>query len=415
MVKWIKSFFCKESSEFRNYEKITDFLGRVANCDLDWTVAFPISDPLILKNWQLDKLRHYPKSIKGEQVLRLAIVDYFLRQNINCSADNIIIDDSVFSILTEIYKILGLDQAGKVLITVPIFGYHYQHCLDNKVKVELLKTTEQENWQINPQKLHEKLRQHRDIKILLCNYPNNPLGKVMDESYARSLAEVLQSYPDLIVISDEILQDMILDKSVKSFSIAALRNMRDRTITLNGVGKSRGLAGIRVSFASVPKDIAEQYPYNLRHPIGMPVINQIIAAQSLLDSPGNRDYLDINIKKYQISIKNIKSEIDLLNKKLNRHFNTSNQIYVKPFIANPESGNIFLVDFSGLKSAVLKNEVTLKTGLDLAELLLARASLAVTPGEYYFLEPDALVLRFCTSISKKDLKDGFARITQALC
>ena len=92
-------------------------------------------------------------------------------------------------------------------------------------------------------------------KILLMNYPNNPTGAIMTKTDLEKIAQVIIKY-DLLVISDEIYSE--LTYSDNHYSIGALPNMRERTLTINGFSKTFSMTGWRLGYVMGPKEIMDQ-------------------------------------------------------------------------------------------------------------------------------------------------------------
>lgn len=64
---------------------------------------------------------------------------------------------------------------------------------------------------------------------------------------------MLDDFPHVFVISDEIYERITYDKGHVSF--AALPNQRDRTITINGFSKSHSMTGYRLGYCAAPGEI----------------------------------------------------------------------------------------------------------------------------------------------------------------
>jgi aspartate/methionine/tyrosine aminotransferase len=79
--------------------------------------------------------------------------------------------------------------------------------------------------------------------------PNNPDGKVLSRRELERIAAVAREH-DLWVFSDEVYAETVFDG--EHVSIAALPDMRERTIVLHSMSKSHALAGCRVGFAIAP-------------------------------------------------------------------------------------------------------------------------------------------------------------------
>jgi aminotransferase len=92
-------------------------------------------------------------------------------------------------------------------------------------------------------------------KALLLSFPTNPTGGVLGLADLEAIAEVCRRH-DLLVLSDEIYSELVYDIG-KHVSIAALPEMKDRTIMLNGCSKSYAMTGFRVGYACAPSAIIE--------------------------------------------------------------------------------------------------------------------------------------------------------------
>ena len=87
--------------------------------------------------------------------------------------------------------------------------------------------------------------------LLFCN-PQNPGGAVYREHELQRLADIVEQQ-DLVVVSDEIHCDLILDKDKKHIPIASLNSrIEQRSITLMAPSKTFNLAGLGCAFAIVP-------------------------------------------------------------------------------------------------------------------------------------------------------------------
>jgi len=148
-----------------------------------------------------------------------------------------------------------------------------------------------------------------DRLLLLCN-PQNPGGSVYNRAELSRLAELVVSR-DLIICSDEVHSDLILDADKKHIPIASLdREIEKRSITLMAPSKTFNTPGLGCSFAIIPDRELRQRYKKVKQGI-VPYVNILgyIAAQTAYESGGdwnrqqvdylrgNRDYLlrEINL------------------------------------------------------------------------------------------------------------------------
>jgi len=91
-----------------------------------------------------------------------------------------------------------------------------------------------------------------ETRLLLLCHPHNPVGRAWSREELTQLAEFCRRH-DLIVCSDEIHCDLILDPGRKHIPLAALdADMAQRTITLMAPSKTYNIPGLGCSLAVVP-------------------------------------------------------------------------------------------------------------------------------------------------------------------
>ncbi len=116
-------------------------------------------------------------------------------------------------------------------------------------------------------------------KVLLIGYPNNPTGATMPKEYLAALADFAKHH-DLIVISDEIYGDLTYGGEHTCF--AALPDMKERTILLNGFSKAYAMTGWRIGYAVGNEDIiaamTKIHQYTM---LCAPITAQIAAVEAL--------------------------------------------------------------------------------------------------------------------------------------
>jgi cystathionine beta-lyase len=87
--------------------------------------------------------------------------------------------------------------------------------------------------------------------FLLCN-PHNPVGRVLTAEELTTLAAICQKY-DIVICSDEIHCDLILDRQKSHIPTATLNpDVAARTITFMSPSKTFNLPGLSCAFAVIP-------------------------------------------------------------------------------------------------------------------------------------------------------------------
>lgn len=89
-------------------------------------------------------------------------------------------------------------------------------------------------------------------RLLLWCHPHNPTGRVWDHDELAGLAELVERH-DLLVVSDELHCDLLLDDGARHVPLAAaFPTLVERTITLWAPSKTFNLAGLTTACAVIP-------------------------------------------------------------------------------------------------------------------------------------------------------------------
>ena len=88
-------------------------------------------------------------------------------------------------------------------------------------------------------------------KMIIINSPNNPSGSVYNEIELREIGKMLENYPEIFILSDEIYEH--INYGLEHFSFASIREMYNRTITVNGVAKAFAMTGWRIGYLGAPE------------------------------------------------------------------------------------------------------------------------------------------------------------------
>ncbi len=89
-------------------------------------------------------------------------------------------------------------------------------------------------------------------KLILLGNPNNPTGAVIPRTELEAIARLAIEH-DLIVAVDEVYSRLVYEQ--EHISIAALPNMRDRTVLLDGFSKAYAMTGWRIGYVAAPEHI----------------------------------------------------------------------------------------------------------------------------------------------------------------
>tara|TARA_B100000686_G_scaffold42287_1_gene44165 strand:+ start:232 stop:1392 length:1161 start_codon:yes stop_codon:yes gene_type:complete len=113
---------------------------------------------------------------------------------------------------------------------------------------------EKNNFEINIDEL--SLLINDKTSLIILNNPNNPTGSFMDESKIDKLINLLEKFPNIIILSDEIYSKIIFDNN-KMPSLLKYESIRERLIVLDGWSKTYCMTGWRLGWSVWPKKIID--------------------------------------------------------------------------------------------------------------------------------------------------------------
>lgn len=255
-----------------------------------------------------------------------------------------------------------IDPGDEVLLPSPYWTTYPEAVkLAGGVPVEVFAGADQ-NYLVTVEQL-EAARTDR-TKVLLFVSPSNPTGSVYSPEQTRAIGEWALEH-GLWVISDEIYQNLVYD-GVRAVSIVeAVPELADRTILVNGVAKSYAMTGWRLGWMVGPADVIKAAG-NLQSHLSSNVsnISQRAAIEALT---GPQDQVEVMRQSFDRRRKMIVAE---LNKIEGLHCPT------------PEGAFYVYPDVTGLLGRTWGG-VTPTTSLELADLILEQAEVAVVPGEAF--------------------------------
>ncbi len=92
-------------------------------------------------------------------------------------------------------------------------------------------------------------------KAMLLNTPHNPTGRVFDNEEIAGVIEVVLEN-ELVLITDEIYDRILYDGRIHQ-SPGSLAPLKDRTITIGGLGKTFAMTGWRLGYVIAPEQFAQ--------------------------------------------------------------------------------------------------------------------------------------------------------------
>ncbi|MGY8950982.1 MAG: pyridoxal phosphate-dependent aminotransferase [Flavobacteriales bacterium] len=199
-----------------------------------------------------DNFSHYTP-VPGLPELRTAISNKFKRDNnLDYSAEQIVVSTGAKQSLANVCLSL-LNPGDEVLLPTPYWvSYADIVTLSEGVSVKIESKIEND-FKITAAQLESKITDK--TKLLMFSSPCNPSGTVYTKKELTDIAEMLEKYPNIYIIADEIYEH--INFTEEHFSIGSIPSIKERVITVNGVSKGFAMTGWRIGFIGAPLWIAK--------------------------------------------------------------------------------------------------------------------------------------------------------------
>ena len=322
-------------------------------------------------------------AVDGTPKLKKAIQGKFTRENnLSYELDQISVGTGGKQVLYNVFM-ATLNPGDEVIIPAPYWVSYPDMVLLAGGKPKIVKCSEKNEFKITPDELKKAIG--KKTKWLIINSPSNPTGSCYTKNEIEELSKILIKNKNVYILSDDIYEHITYD-DFKFFTIAQIKALKDRTLTMNGVSKSYSMTGWRIGYGAGPKDIikavAKIQSQSTTNPSS---ISQAAAVEAL---NGTQDF----IKTRSNSFKERRDYVvDTLN-------SINGLSCLKP------SGAFYV--FPNCKK-LLGKKTKLKTDKEFVEKLLEKAEVAVVQGSAFGLDG---YFRISYATSMENLKKALDRI-----
>ena len=327
--------------------------------------------------------------VDGYADLKQAITTKFKRDNgLEYAANQIVVSTGAKQSIANVCMVL-LNPGDEVLLPAPYWVSYSAIATLAEAKSTIIPTSIDNDFKITPEQLEAAITPK--TKLIMFNSPNNPSGTIYTEEEYRALGKVLEKHPDIYIMSDEIYEH--INYGTPHFSVAAIPELYDRTITVNGVAKAFAMTGWRIGYIGAPAWIAKACNK---------MQGQITSGANCIAQRATITALEAPVSNIQYMVDEFQSRRKLIIELLSA---------IPGFRMNEPEGAFYVFpDVSYYFGKTMKGK-TINDASDFALYLLEEAHVATVTGDA-FGNGDCIRISYAASV--ENIKEAIARIAKAL-
>ena len=327
--------------------------------------------------------------VDGYAALKQAIITKFKRDNgLDYAANQIVVSTGAKQSIANVCMVL-LNPGDEVLLPAPYWVSYSAIATLAEAKSTIIPTSIDNDFKITPEQLEAAISPK--TKLIMFNSPNNPSGTIYTEEEYRALGKVLEKYPDIYIMSDEIYEH--INYGTPHFSIAAIPSLYNRTITVNGVAKAFAMTGWRIGYIGAPAWIAKACNK---------MQGQITSGANCIAQRATITALEAPVSNIQYMVDEFQSRRKLIIELLSE---------IPGFRINEPEGAFYVFPDVSHYFGKTMNGKTIKDASDFALYLLEEAHVATVTGDA-FGNGDCIRISYAASVD--NIKEAIARIAKAL-
>jgi aspartate aminotransferase len=325
--------------------------------------------------------------IDGTAELKAAIQRKFGRDNqLTYDVSQIIVTSGGKQALFNLCIAL-LGPGDEVIIPAPYWVSYPDMVLLAEAEPVIVDTGIEHDFKMTPDQLEAALTENSRLVIL--NSPSNPTGASYTRSELQNLGAVLEPYPNVVVVADDMYEHIYwANEPFVSFATACPA-LFDRTVTTNGVSKAYAMTGWRIGFAGGPQ--------------------RLIAAMATVQSQSTSNPCSVSQAAALAALDGDQAMVlDMCTAYKKRHdYMVTTLNAIDGFECRPGEGTFYA--FPRISGAL--ERLGLENDVAFTELLINEADVACVPGSA-FGAPGYLRISFATA--QAQLEEAMKRIGRVL-
>jgi aspartate aminotransferase len=327
--------------------------------------------------------------VSGYDDLREAIVNKFSRDNqLSYKKENIVVSTGAKQSIINV--VMSVMNAGDECIIPAPYWVSYVEMVKVAEGIPIIISASiDQDFKITPAQLEAAITPK--TKLMIFSTPCNPTGSVYTKNELAGLAKVIEKFPHLLVICDEIYEHIRFEGDHES--LAQFPEVFNQVVTVNGVSKAWAMTGWRLGYIGAPKIIADACEK---------IQGQFTSATCSITQRATISAVNSDPKVLDDMVSAFKNRRDLVLNFLNEIPGVKINIPKGAFYVFPDISSFFGKSYG---------DKFISNSSDMAMYLLSEALVAVVGGDAF---GDNNCIRFSYATSEDILTEALSRIKEAL-
>lgn len=194
--------------------------------------------------------------MNGLPLLREAIAQKVYElygNNINPNDEITVTPGATYAIYTALTCLLQSND--EVIVFEPAYDSYIPNIVVNGAKPVIVKLS-YPNYAIPWDEVKQKI--NSNTKLLMINTPHNPTGMILNENDILELQHIVETHPQLFLLSDEVYEHLIFDDK-KHLSFLQYPSLYNRSFITYSFGKTYHCTGWKIGYCIAPKQLTAEF------------------------------------------------------------------------------------------------------------------------------------------------------------
>ncbi|MGA2628333.1 MAG: pyridoxal phosphate-dependent aminotransferase [Candidatus Bathyarchaeia archaeon] len=327
---------------------------------------------------------------KGIPQLREAVaedVKKYGKVDFDPSSEIIVTTGATESIHSSLMALV--DSGDEVIITDPTYLGYSEMIELAEGRPKWIPVSVENQYQPDGEDLKEAVT--KKTKAMIALSPDNPTGRILNESFIKTLVDLAQDY-DFWIISDDIYKHIIYEG--EHSWISRFQGAKEHTVTVCSFSKEAGIPGLRLGYTLAPKQVIDSIEKMQQYSTLAPEsIGQFALVKFLREKMKER-YIKDTVASYG-------KKRDFMGKMIQEHLPMARTV-------RPAGAYYYFVDMSTYLAKANQNEEKF------TEKLLRETNVAVIPGRFFGNNGNGHVRMTFVTESEERIQLGIEKIAEFL-